>query len=111
LQLGFKIGLNGPAIWRTERKEIALQAILAKVPACREGVLPDNSTGQSPGTRQLAGQKAVTMQDLNCVQIRALPTVAERRWVSGRMNRYKFVLSAGAKAKSVTSNLPILSVL
>jgi hypothetical protein len=26
-------------------------------------------------------------------------------------NYYKFVLSAGAKAKSVTSNLPILSVL
>ena len=48
---------DGPAIWRacpasagTERKEIALQAILAKVPACREGVLPDESTGQGPGT-------------------------------------------------------------
>jgi hypothetical protein len=39
---------NGPAIWRacpasagTERKEIALQAILAKEPACRGVVLPD----------------------------------------------------------------------
>jgi hypothetical protein len=43
---------NGPAIWNTcpasagtERKEIALQAILAKEPACRRVVLPDASTG------------------------------------------------------------------
>jgi hypothetical protein len=31
--------------------------------------------------------------------------------VSGYNNHYKFVLSAEAKAKSVTNNLPILSVL
>jgi len=31
--------------------------------------------------------------------------------VSGWNNHYKFVLSAGSKAKSVTNNLPILSVL
>jgi hypothetical protein len=31
--------------------------------------------------------------------------------VSGCNNHYKFVLGAGAKAKSVTNNLPILSVL
>jgi hypothetical protein len=31
--------------------------------------------------------------------------------VSGCKSHYKFVLCAGAKAKSVTSNLPILSVL
>jgi hypothetical protein len=31
--------------------------------------------------------------------------------VSGCKNYYKFVLSAGAKAKSMTNNLPILSVL
>jgi len=31
--------------------------------------------------------------------------------VSGCNNHYKFVLSAGVKAKSVTNNLPILSVL
>jgi len=31
--------------------------------------------------------------------------------VSGCKNHYKFFLSAGAKAKSVTNNLPILSVL
>ena len=56
-------------------------------------------------------QKFVTVQDLNCVQMRALPTEAERRWLSGYNNHYKFVLGAGAKAKSVTNNLPILSVL
>ena len=31
--------------------------------------------------------------------------------VSGCRNHYKFVLGAGAKAKTVTNNLPILSVL
>jgi len=46
-------------------------------------------------------QKSVTMQDFNCGQMR----------VSGCNNHYKFVLGAGAKAKSVTNNLPILSVL
>ena len=46
-------------------------------------------------------QKFITAQDLNCVQM----------CVSGCKNHYKIVLSAGAKAKTVTSNLPILSVL
>ena len=46
-------------------------------------------------------QKTVTVQDLNCGQMR----------VSGCKNHYKFVLGAGAKAKTVTNNLPILSVL
>ena len=39
--------------------------------------------------------------DYNCEQMR----------VSGCRNHYKFVLGAGAKAKTVTNNLPILSVL
>ena len=39
--------------------------------------------------------------DFNCVQMRE----------SGCRNHYKFVLGAGAKAKTVTNNLPILSVL
>jgi hypothetical protein len=56
-------------------------------------------------------QKFVKVQELKCGQMRALPTEAERRWVSGCNNHYKFVLSAGTKAKSVTNNLPILSVL
>jgi hypothetical protein len=46
-------------------------------------------------------QKSVKVQDFNCGQMR----------VSGCNNHYKFVLSAGTKAKSVTNNLPILSVL
>jgi len=46
-------------------------------------------------------QKTVTMQELYCGQVR----------VSGCKNHYKYVLKAGAKAKSVTNNLPILSVL
>ena len=46
-------------------------------------------------------QKSVTVQDLYCVQMS----------VSGCNGHYKFVLGAGVKAKSVTNNLPILSVL
>jgi hypothetical protein len=77
----------------------------------------------SPVTKLVAGtgavsryklsrrQKFITVQDFNCVLMRALPNVAERSWVSGCKNHYKFVLDAGTKAKSVTNNLPILSVL
>ena len=46
-------------------------------------------------------QKTVTVQDFNCVQMS----------VSGCSGDYEFVLRAGVKAKSVTNNLPILSVL
>ena len=46
-------------------------------------------------------QKTVTVQDLYCGQVR----------VSGCKYHYKFVLGAGTKAKTVTNNLPILSVL
>ena len=46
-------------------------------------------------------QKSVMVQDFNGGQ----------RSVSGCNNHYEFVLRAGAKAKSVTNNLPILSVL
>jgi len=46
-------------------------------------------------------QKIVKVQKFNCGQMR----------VSGCNNPYKFVLSAGTIAKSVTNNLPILSVL
>jgi fluoride ion exporter CrcB/FEX len=67
----------------------------------------------SPGTKLVAGtgavsryklsrsQKPVTVQDFNWGQMR----------VSGCNNHYQFVLGAGAKAKTVTNNLPILSVL
>ena len=46
-------------------------------------------------------QKFVKIKDLSCVQMR----------VSGCNAHYEFVLGAGAKAKSMTNNLPLLSVL
>jgi len=46
-------------------------------------------------------QKFVKVQNLKCGQMR----------VSGYNNNYEFVLGAGVKAKTVTNNLPILSVL
>jgi hypothetical protein len=46
-------------------------------------------------------QKTVTVQDLNCVQVS----------VSGFSNVLKAVLKAVVEAKTVTNNLPILSVL
>jgi len=67
----------------------------------------------SPVTKLVAGtgavsryklsrkQKFITVQNYNCVQMRV-------SWCNGH---YKFVLGAGAKAKTVTNNLPILSVL
>ena len=45
--------------------------------------------------------KFITVQNLNCEQMS----------VSGCNNYYRAILSAGAKAKTVTNNLPILSVL
>ena len=46
-------------------------------------------------------QNFVMVQDFNCGQMR----------VSGCNGHYEFVLGAEAKAKTVTNNLPILSVL
>jgi hypothetical protein len=46
-------------------------------------------------------QKSVTVHDFNCEQMSE----------SGCIYHYKTVLGAGAKAKTVTNNLPILSVL
>ena len=56
---------------------------------------------QCRGTSCLGARNLVTVQDFNCEQMS----------VSGCNNHYKFVLGAGAKAKTVTNNLPILSVL
>jgi len=80
--------------------------------ACR-GTSLIGAANLSPVTKLVAGtgavsryiqsrsQEFITVQDLNCVQMR----------VSGCNGHYKFVLGAGAKAKTVTNNLPILSVL
>ena len=46
-------------------------------------------------------QKSVTVHDFNCGLMR----------VSGCKKYYKSVLGVGAKTKTVTNNLPILSVL
>jgi len=59
------------------------------------------STGAVSRYKLSRSQITVTVQDLDCVHMR----------VSGCNNHYKFVLWAGAKAKSVTNNLPILSVI
>ena len=67
----------------------------------------------SPDTKLVAGtsavsryklsrsQKFIKVQDFNCVHM----------CVSRCNVHYEFVLGAGAKAKSVTNNLPLLSVL
>ena len=52
-------------------------------------------------------QKFITVQDFSCVQMRTLPTVAERSWVSGCKNHYKFVLSAGAKVEERSDETPL----
>jgi hypothetical protein len=46
-------------------------------------------------------QKFVMLQEFDCEQMR----------VSRCNGHYEFVLGAGAKAKTVTNNLPLLSVL
>ena len=56
---------------------------------------------QYRGTNFERSRKMVMVQDFNCGQMR----------VSGCNGHYEFVLGAGAKAKSVTNNLPLLSVL
>ena len=80
--------------------------------ACR-GTSLIGAANLSPVTKLVAGtgavsryklsrsQKFVKVQDFNCGQMR----------VSGCNDHYEFVLGAGAKAKTVTNNLPILSVL
>jgi hypothetical protein len=60
-----------------------------------------NSTCAVSRHKLSRSQKFITVQDFNCVQMS----------VSGCKNHNEFVLGAEAKAKSVTNNLPILSVL
>ena len=126
---------NGPAIWGgcvTRRSTEQSPGTLAgKLSRCKEGMafLPswykfycvlarsrykfDRSREFIPGYKVGCGhwrsvavqmsrsQKSIKVQDLNCVQMS----------VSGCQRHYEFVWGAGAKAKSVTNNLPILSVL
>ena len=67
----------------------------------------------SPVTKLVAGTGAVSRYKLSRSQKSVM--VQEFNYgqmsVSGCKNQYKFVLGAGAKAKTMTNNLPILSVL
>jgi len=56
---------------------------------------------QCRGIKLSRSQKFVKVQDFNCMQL----------CVSGYNNHYEFILGVEAKAKTVTNNLPILSVL
>ena len=79
---------------------------------CR-GTSLNGAANLSPVTKLVAGtgavsrynlsrsQKFVKVQNLNCGQM-------SESWCNGR---FKFVLWPGPKAKSVTNNLPLLSVL
>jgi hypothetical protein len=128
---------NGPAIWegcvtrrqhRVESWYFSHKAVTVQggygTCFCRHGIsfiagwrdrgtIWIGATNLSPVTKLVAGtcavsryklsrsHKFITVQDFNCVQM----------CVSGCNNHYKFVLRAGVKAKTVTNNLPILSVL
>jgi hypothetical protein len=97
-----------------------------------EVVLPDDSTGQSPGTlaanlsrckEGMACVFAVMVQILLRAGAIAVQTISEPVIYHGAgfklraderirvREHYEFVSKAGAKAKTVTNNLPILSVL
>jgi hypothetical protein len=88
-------GTNLVEYWRDRGTSLIGAANLSPVTNLVAG------TGAVSGYRLSRRQKFITVQDFNC----------EQMCVSGCNSCYKFVLSAGAKAKSVTNNLPILSVL
>jgi len=79
--------------------------VLPSRPALPEAESADRPEGASVRSKR-QGYK-----DFNCVQMRALPNVAQRSWVSGFNSHYEFVLATGVRAKTVTSNLPLLTVL
>ena len=88
-------GTSFIACWRDRGTSLIETANLSPVTKLVEG------TGAVSRYNLSRSYKFVKVQDLNCGQMR----------VSGCNNHYESVLSAGAKAKSVTNNLPILSVL
>ena len=88
-------GTNFIACWRDRGTSLIGATILSPVTKLV------GSTGAVSRYKLSRSQKFITVQELNCVQMR----------VSGCNGHYKSVLSAGAKAKTVTNNLPILSVL
>jgi hypothetical protein len=88
-------GTNFITFWRDRGTSLVGAVNLSPVTKLVE------STGAVSRYNADRSQKLVTVQDLWCGQV----------WVSGCKNHYKIVLRAGAKAKTVTNNLPILSVL
>jgi len=67
----------------------------------------------SPVTKLVAGTGAVSRYKLSRSQkfVKVREFNCGQRRVSGCNSHYESVLGAGAKAKSVTNNLPLLSVL
>jgi len=88
-------GTNFIACWRDRGTSLIGATNLSPVIKLVAG------TGAVSRYKLSRSQKFITVQGFNCVQIR----------VSGCYNHYESVLGAGAKAKTVTNNLPILSVL
>ena len=135
--VGPRINANGPAIWggcvtrRQHRagswyfshKTVTVQGGYGTC-FCRHGTnfiehyecRGTNLIGAanlSPVTILVAGTGAVSRYNLSRSQelVKVQDFNYEQMRVSGCKNHYKFVLGAGAKAKTVTNNLPILSVL
>ncbi len=135
-----RLTYNGPAIWGgcvTRRRTGQSPGTLAP-PAggsrCKEGMacfLPswyefycilaqsryklDRSREFIPGYKIGGGHWPRLRRGYNLSRNQKIVMVQDLYWgqmsVSGRKNHYKFVLRVGAKAKSMTNNLPILSVL
>jgi hypothetical protein len=99
-------GTNFIACWRDRGISLIGAANLSPVTKLVAG------TGAVSRYKLSRSQKTVTMQDLNCWQMRvpALTLRSKCHW-SGCKNHYQSVMGAGTKAKTVTNNLPILSVL
>ena len=96
-------------VWRTFCRH---GTILIEHYECR-GTSLIGAASLSPVTKLVAGNGAVSRYKLSRSQKSVM--VQEFNYgqmsVSGCKNNYKSVYGAGAKAKSVTNNLPILSVL
>ena len=88
-------GTNFIAFWRNRGTSLIGAENLS--PVTKLG----GSTGAVSRYKLSRSQKFITVQNLNCVQMH----------VSGYNGHYEFILGAGVKAKTVTNNLPILSVL
>jgi hypothetical protein len=95
-----------------------IQSILHNGPVCGGGIVTNINIWH---LYWYFSQNIVTAQDFFCEQMRALPTdfvgrsrlrrskaETERRWVSGCNGHYESVMSAGAKAKTVTNKLYVL---